>query len=85
MHTCFHIFNDRSDTGTQLAAALPELDPTETIVIALSRGGVAVAAEICAAHRLPMDLGLIRKIGAPGQPELALGAVVDGRVAWVET
>lgn len=72
------IFRDRTEAGQQLAAALPALDPDETVVVALPRGGVTVAAEICAAHGLPMDLLLVRKIGAPGQPELALGAVTDG-------
>jgi putative phosphoribosyl transferase len=71
-------FKDRADAGRQLAAALPPLDPENTIVVALPRGGVPVAAEICAARDLPLDLVLVRKIGAPGQPELAVGAVTDG-------
>ncbi len=74
------IFRDRVDAGRQLAAALPRLDPAKTVVLALPRGGVPVAAEICEAHRLPLDLILVRKIGAPGQPELALGAVTGGVV-----
>jgi putative phosphoribosyl transferase len=72
------IFHDRAEAGKQLAAALPELNPENTVVIALPRGGVPVAAEICAAHGIPMDLVFVRKIGAPGQPELAVGAVTDG-------
>ncbi|MDU8943589.1 phosphoribosyltransferase [Ovoidimarina sediminis] len=72
------MFENRADAGRQLAAALPETDPDSTVVIALPRGGVPVAAEICAARHLPMDIVLVRKIGAPGQPELAVGAVVDG-------
>ncbi len=72
------IFRDRADAGLQLAAALPRFDAKDTIVVALPRGGVPVAAEICAAHNLPLDLVLVRKIGAPGRPELAVGAVTDG-------
>lgn len=72
------MFRDRADAGRQLAAALPRFDPAKTVVLALPRGGVPVAAEICKAQHLPLDLILVRKIGAPGQPELALGAVTDG-------
>ncbi|MBV2359133.1 phosphoribosyltransferase [Thalassococcus sp. CAU 1522] len=72
------IFVDRADAGRQLAAALPALSREDTVVTALPRGGVPVAAEICAARALPLDLVLVRKIGAPGQPELAIGAVADG-------
>ncbi|WP_372623028.1 phosphoribosyltransferase [Falsiroseomonas sp.] len=50
----------------------------DPVVYALPRGGVPVAAEVAAALGAPLDLVLVRKIGAPGQPELAIGAVVDG-------
>ena len=72
------IFENRRDAGQQLAAALPQLDVSKTVVVALPRGGVPVAAEICGAHDLPLDLVLVRKIGAPGHSELAVGAVTDG-------
>lgn len=72
------VFEDRADAGRRLAFALPRLDPDETVVIALPRGGVPVASEICAVHGVPLDLVLVRKIGAPGQPELAVGAITDG-------
>ncbi|MDJ0637815.1 MAG: phosphoribosyltransferase family protein [Paracoccaceae bacterium] len=72
------IFDNRADAGRRLAAELKDVDASNTVVIALPRGGVPVAAEICSAHGLPMDLVLVRKIGAPGQPELAVGAVTDG-------
>lgn len=72
------MFRDRVDAGEQLAAALPRFEPANTVVLALPRGGVPVAAEICEAQHLPLDLILVRKIGTPGQPELALGAVSDG-------
>ncbi len=76
-------FPARADAGRQLSAALPALDRYETVVIALPRGGVPVAAEICTDHDLPMDLLLVRKIGAPGQPELAVGAVTDGEAPGI--
>lgn len=71
-------FSDRAEAGRTLAARLGPLDPTRTVIAALPRGGVPVAAEICAATGAPLDLVLVRKIGAPGQPELAVGAVTDG-------
>ena len=70
------IFADRSDAGRQLAAALCDLaDSPQTIVLGIPRGGVAVAAEIARALRLPLDVFLARKLGVPGHEELAFGAV----------
>jgi len=73
-------FLDRADAGRRLARALqPErFRSGGAVVLALPRGGVAVAAEIAAALSAPLDLVLVRKIGVPFQPELAMGAVVDG-------
>ena len=71
-------FKDRGEAGRQLAAALSSVDPRNTVVVALPRGGVPVGEEICKAFHLPLDLVFVRKIGAPGQPELAIGAVTDG-------
>jgi len=71
-------FVDRQDAGQRLAAVLSALDPASTVVIALPRGGVPVAEEICKAYQLPLDLVFVRKIGVPSQPELAIGAVIDG-------
>ena len=71
-------FADRADAGDQLAAVLPDLPPRSTVVVALPRGGVPVAEQICKAHHLPLDLALVRKIGVPGQPEVAIGAIIDG-------
>ena len=71
-------FANRQDAGRQLAQALPDFDADSTVVLALPRGGVPVAHEICKALGLPLDLLLVRKIGAPHQPELAVGAIVDG-------
>jgi putative phosphoribosyl transferase len=72
-------FNDRPDAGRQLAVRLASYKKDKPIILALPRGGVTVAAEVAAALNAPMDIVLVRKIGAPIQPELALGAVVDGR------
>jgi predicted phosphoribosyltransferase len=71
-------FADRADAGRQLAARLTALALEQPVVYALPRGGVPVALEIAHALAAPLDLLLVRKIGAPGAPELALGAVVDG-------
>lgn len=71
-------FADRADAGNQLVAALPDLPARSTVVVALPRGGVPVAEEICKAFHLPLDLVFVRKIGVPGQPEVAIGAIVDG-------
>ncbi|MCB1424587.1 MAG: phosphoribosyltransferase [Brucellaceae bacterium] len=72
------VFEDRAEAGRKLVAALDGRDWGGAVVYALPRGGVPVAAEIARAFGLPLDLLLVRKIGAPGHPELALGAVVDG-------
>ncbi len=71
-------FLDRTDAGRRLAAALDQYRGDDTIVLALPRGGVPVAAEIAARLGAPLDLLLVRKIGVPDQPELAMGAIVDG-------
>ncbi|WP_372619219.1 phosphoribosyltransferase [Falsiroseomonas sp.] len=71
-------FTNRAEAGRLLAARVQALHPTAPIVYALPRGGVPVAAEVAAALDAPLDLVLVRKIGAPGQPELGIGAVVDG-------
>jgi predicted phosphoribosyltransferase len=71
-------FKDRSDAGRKLAAALVKYKDQQCVVLALPRGGVPVAAEVAAVLKAPLDLILVRKIGVPFQPELAMGAVVDG-------
>ncbi len=71
-------FKDRSEAGKRLAKALKRYADQRPVILALPRGGVPVAAEVAAALNAPLDLILVRKIGVPIQPELAMGAVVDG-------
>ena len=73
------MFEDRAEAGRQLAAALAGYKDERPVVLALPRGGVAVAAAIAEALDAPLGLILVRKIGAPMRRELALGAVVDGK------
>jgi predicted phosphoribosyltransferase len=72
------MFRNRSDAGKQLAGALAGFRDKRPVILALPRGGVPVAAEIARPLNAPLDLVLVRKIGVPGQKELAMGAVVDG-------
>jgi len=71
-------FADRSEAGRKLARALHTYRDEHPVILALPRGGVAVAAEIAKELNAPLELLLVRKIGAPFQPELAIGAVSDG-------
>lgn len=71
-------FEDRAEAGKKLAEALLKYKERHPAVLALPRGGVTVAAEVAAALDAPLDLVLVRKVGVPGQEELAMGAVVDG-------
>ena len=72
-------FSNRREAGRQLAAALAHLHDANPLVLALPRGGVPVAFEVAKSLAAPLDLLLVRKIGAPGHEELGIGAVVDGR------
>lgn len=71
-------FKDRTDAGRQLAKALERYRNKKPVILALPRGGVPVGAEVATALDAPLDLILVRKIGVPFNPELAMGAVVDG-------
>ena len=71
-------FRNRAEAGKQLAAALAGYRDQNPVVLALPRGGVPVAAEVASALDAPLDLILVRKVGVPFEPELAMGAVVDG-------
>jgi len=74
------IFADRSDAGRQLAAKLAGYSGSDTRVLALPRGGVPVAFEVASALRAPLDVCIVRKLGAPGREELAIGAIASGGV-----
>ena len=74
-------FADRGSAGHELAQALRGYrGRADLLVLALPRGGVPVAAEVAAALDAPLDLMLVRKLGVPGQPELAMGAIATGGV-----
>lgn len=74
------MFTNRAEAGRQLAAQLASMALDRPAVYALPRGGVPVAVEISRALEAPLDLVMVRKIGAPSNPEVALGAVVEGAV-----
>jgi predicted phosphoribosyltransferase len=69
---------NRTEAGRRLADALAKYEGEHPVVLALPRGGVPVAAEVAMRLHAPLDLVLVRKIGVPMQPELAMGAIVDG-------
>lgn len=71
-------FADRKDAGRQLAAALLRFKDKGPVILALPRGGVLVAFEIAARLQAPLDIVLVRKIGHPRSPELAVGAIAEG-------
>jgi putative phosphoribosyl transferase len=74
------MFDDRRDAGSQLARHLDHLKGPDTIVVGLPRGGIPVAAEVADRLGAPLDALLVRKIGVPFQPELAMGAIGEGGV-----
>jgi putative phosphoribosyl transferase len=74
-------FRNRSEAGQLLAERLRDYDRrTDAIVLALPRGGVPVGYEIATALGLPLDVFVVRKLGVPGQPELAMGAIASGGI-----
>ncbi|MEX0408229.1 phosphoribosyltransferase [Aquibium sp. LZ166] len=72
------MFSDRAEAGKALGSELAKMDLHDAIVLALPRGGVPVAAAIADLLNAPLDLVIVRKVGAPGNPELAVAAIVDG-------
>lgn len=79
--TRFEPFADREEAGRRLAAELPALE--RPVVLGLPRGGVPVAAAVARALGAPLDVIVVRKLGVPVQPELAMGAVASGGVRVV--
>lgn len=76
-------FADRSDAGRRLAARVIESDLDRPVIVAMPRGGVPVAAEVAVATGAPLDIAVVRKVGAPSQPEYALAAVAEEGVSVV--
>jgi putative phosphoribosyl transferase len=71
-------FIDRRDAGQRLAAELKPRGLSDPVVLALPRGGVPVGYEVAHALNAPLDVLLVRKLGAPGHEEFGIGAIVDG-------
>lgn len=78
-------FTDRQEAGRKLAEQLLRFKDHHPIILALPRGGVPVGCEIAHALTAPLDLVLVRKLGAPDQPELAIGAIALGAVPEIVT
>src|ERR1019366_3822936 len=74
------VFNDRHDAGRRLAALLAPFARERPGVVGIPRGGVPVAAEAARALAAPLDVAVVRKIGAPQNPEYAIGALAEGGV-----
>jgi putative phosphoribosyl transferase len=72
------IFANRAEAGEQLAKALVEYSGADSVVLAIPRGGVVIGRAVASALGAPLDVVVPRKIGAPGNPELGLGAVAPG-------
>jgi putative phosphoribosyl transferase len=73
-------FKDRHDAGRRLAALLEPFRRERPVVVGIPRGGAPVAAEVARALGAPLDVALVRKIGAPRNPEYAIGALAEGGV-----
>jgi putative phosphoribosyl transferase len=73
-------FRDRRQAGELLGAEVADLQPSEPVVYALPRGGVPVGYEVAHALGCPLDVLVVRKVGVPFQPELAMGAIAEGDV-----
>jgi putative phosphoribosyl transferase len=78
-------FLDRVDAGRRLAARLTHWSGQDVVVLGLPRGGVPVAAEVALALAAPLDVIVVRKLGVPFQPELAMGAIGEGGVRVLNT
>lgn len=78
MYAGLPAFTDRADAGRRLGEALADRVAGDVVVYAIPRGGAPVGLEVARALEAPLDLALARKIGAPGNPEVALAAVIDG-------
>jgi len=77
-------FRDRAEAGRALGELLREQLPDDVVVLGLARGGVPVAAEVAKALAAPLDVCVVRKLGAPAQPEFAFGAIAEDDDGFVE-
>lgn len=77
-------FADRKDAGRRLAALLEHFRNAEPLVVGIPRGGVAVAAEVARALSAPLEIVVVRRVGAPGNPEHAIGALAEGGVSILD-
>lgn len=78
------IFEDRHEAGRRLATELEEYRGTDALVLALPRGGVVIGYEVAVALSLRLDVFVAKKLGAPGDPELAIGAVAENGGQWID-
>lgn len=77
-------FADRREAGRMLAQELGDMELEDPVVLGIPRGGVAVAAAVSRALSWPMDICLVNKLGAPGNPELAIGSVLEGGYRYID-
>jgi predicted phosphoribosyltransferase len=78
------MFRDRAEAGERLAATIRGREPGPVVVLGIPRGGVIVAEAVARELGAPLDVVVPRKIGAPGNPELAVGAIAPGVQVWDE-
>jgi putative phosphoribosyl transferase len=77
-------FADRRDAGRRLAALLADVRHEDPVVVGMPRGGMPVAAEVARALQAPLDFVVVRKVGAPGNPEYAIGALAEGEIGVID-
>lgn len=80
MRGCWKMFRDRAAAGEMLAHRLTHVCPTESVVLGVAAGGVAVAHEIARRLDLPLDVVVVHRLQAPGPPHATLGAVTEDRI-----
>jgi putative phosphoribosyl transferase len=78
------MFKNRVEAGQLLGTALMQLADEDVVVLGLPRGGVPVAREVARALAAPLDVIVVRKLGVPGQPEFAMGAIGEGDVSFID-
>jgi putative phosphoribosyl transferase len=83
MAACPALFSDRREAGRRLAEPLRRHAEEEPLVVALPRGGVPVGFEVAEALAVPLDILLVRKLGAPLNPEYGIGAIAEGGVRFI--